>query len=41
MQQQEGPREGICLSPHEPPELPINDEARNEAHTARIGVRRY
>ena len=24
-----------------PPELPINDEARNEAHIASTGVRRY
>ena len=24
-----------------PPELPINDEARNEAHIARTGVRLY
>ena len=24
-----------------PPELPINGEARNEAHIASIGVRRY
>jgi len=24
-----------------PPELPINDEDRNEAHTASTGVRRY
>jgi len=31
----------VCAVMINPPELPINDEARNEAHIASTGVRRY
>jgi len=31
----------VCAVMTNPPELPINDEARNEAHIASTGVRRY
>jgi len=31
----------VCAVMINPPELKINDEARNEAHIASTGVRRY
>jgi len=31
----------VCAIMICPPELPINDEGRNEAHIASTGVRRY
>ena len=31
----------VCAVMINPPELPINDEARNEADIASTGVRRY
>jgi len=31
----------VCAAVINPPELPIYDEARNEAHIASTGVRRY